>query len=153
MPAMGALQRAAFEAVLMPMLPAEFEFSSIEAWERSLADVLADAGVRGLVKEDKGLSGLVIYGTCRDADAGSAIGEIRALFAHPDRRRTGIGRELVTRACEELAEMGYAEVTLWSLQENDEANAFYEALGFERDGTTQVRERLGAQEARYRRSL
>lgn len=138
----------------MSFLPAGFEFSAVEEWERSLEDALATDGVRGLVKDDaEGLAGLVILGLNRDADAQEGVGEIRALFADPTRRRRGTGRALVARACEELATMGYSEVTLWSLRDNDGANSFYEVLGFEQDGGTQVRQSLGAPEVRYRRSL
>jgi RimJ/RimL family protein N-acetyltransferase len=50
--------------------------------------------------------------------------------------------------------VGYVEVTLWSFDENDRANAFYESLGFRRDGAGQRREfSAGALEVRYRSPL
>ena len=44
-------------------------------------------------------------------------------------------------------------LTLWSLRDNIGANAFYERVGFERDGAMQTRPALGVPEVRYGRSL
>ena len=103
--------------------------------------------------DDDRLSGWISFGLNRDPDAPPGTGEVRGLNVHPDDWRSGVGRALVERAFELLAE-GYVEVTLWSFDENDRANAFYESLGFRRDGAGQRREfSAGALEVRYRRPL
>ena len=51
--------------------------------------------------------------------------KIEMLFLHPDYFRKGIGRELVQRACRELA-VEYVDVN----EQNPEAARFYERMGF-----------------------
>ena len=51
--------------------------------------------------------------------------KIEMLFLHPDYFRMGIGRELVQRACRELA-VEYVDVN----EQNPEAARFYERMGF-----------------------
>lgn len=151
---MVGLQRAAFLDALVPILPDEFELGEVADWEESLGAALATDGVTGLLAEDHDrLAGLVIFGLNRDAEPVPGAGEIRALFVHPARSRSGVGRELIAGACARLAAMGYARVTLWSLRDNHGANAFYDRLGFEADGATQTRPSFGAPEVRYARSL
>ena len=64
-----------------------------------------------------------------------------------------MGRSLVEGAATELARRGFTAATLWSLRDNDRATAFYEGMGFERDGATQTRDDLGAPEVRYAASM
>lgn len=151
---MAALERAAFAEALVPLLPDTFELTPIEEARARIGEALASDGVRALVLEgEQGFAGLVIYGLNRDVEPIPGAGEIRALFVRPRSWRSGLGRALVDRACAELAEMGYAAASVWSLRDNIRANAFYERLGFERDGATQVRPALGAPEVRYLRAL
>ena len=42
-----------------------------------------------------------------------------------------------------LRERGYATATVWSFTDNERANAFYERLGFTRDGARAHRRGLG----------
>jgi len=151
---MVELQRAGFRAVLIPLLPEAFELTEDMAWRAGLADTLAGDGVRALVADaNDGLAGLVVYGTNRDVEPAGGAGEIRAMFVHPGHWRQGVGRGLVEVACADLEQMGYSAVTLWSLRDNAVATAFYERLGFERDGATQTRPELGGREVRYARPL
>jgi len=153
-PAMVDVQRAGFQAALIPLLPEEFALPDEGEWRANLADALADDAVRALVVDaDQGLAGLVVYGANRDVEPAAGAGEIRAMFVHPDNWRRGIGRGLVEVACVDLEKMGYSAATLWSLRDNDRGSAFYADLGFTRDGSTQTRPHLGAPEVRYARSL
>jgi ribosomal protein S18 acetylase RimI-like enzyme len=153
-PAMVELQRIAFLEALVPLLPETFQPTVLDAWRHPLSQALATDGVRAFVTEGGGgLAGLVVYGLNRDAEPPAGAGEIRALFVHPSRWRSGLGRDLVERACADLGEMGYSAATLWSLRDNERANGFYERLGFKRDGATQTREHLGGPEVRYAKSL
>jgi len=151
---MVELQLAAFVAALVPLLPDTFELTGLDAWQDSLSEALAGDGVRALVVDgDEALEGLVVYGLNRDTEPAPGAGEIRALFTRPDSWRRGIGRRLVEEACADLDQMGYSAATLWSLRDNDRANAFYERLGFGCDGATQTRPHFGVPEVRYSRSL
>jgi GNAT superfamily N-acetyltransferase len=87
-------------------------------------------------------------------DAGAATGEIYVIYVHPSDWARGIGRALRQRALQELRANAFDEVTVWSFDENERANAFYERRGFHRDGAEQRNERYGrALEVRYKRSL
>ncbi len=156
MDAMVDLQLDAWQEGFVPILPSGFRVPSAEEFRPRLAESLATAGVRKLLAlgdEDR-LSGWISFGLNRDPDAPPGTGEVRGLNVHPDDWRSGVGRALVERSFELLAEEGYVEVTLWSFDENDRANAFYESLGFKRDGAGQRREfSAGALEVRYRRPL
>jgi len=151
---MVELQQAGFRGALIALLPEEFELPDEAGWRAGLADTLAGDGVRAIVADGgDGLAGLVVYGANRDVEPAPAAGEIRAMFVHPDHWRQGVGRGLVEVACADLEQMGYSAVTLWSLRDNEVATAFYERLGFARDGATQTRPGLGGREVRYARSL
>jgi GNAT superfamily N-acetyltransferase len=92
---------------------------------------------------DGAVRGLLLLGPSREAGAPRAAGELIALYVHPDRWRRGIGRALVARALERLAAAGYREAIVWTLAESPRNLAFYEALGFRRDGATQRRPSFG----------
>jgi ribosomal protein S18 acetylase RimI-like enzyme len=149
------LQLAAWREGFVPILPSAFRLPSAEEFRPRLAESLTAPGVRKLLASDGGrLLGWISFGANRDPDAPPGSGEVRGLNVHPDAWRSGVGRALLERALALLVEEGYEEATLWSFDENERANAFYERLGFERDGAGQRREfSAGALEVRYRRAL
>jgi ribosomal protein S18 acetylase RimI-like enzyme len=153
--AMVELQLEAWREGFVPILPPDFEVPDPEEFAPRLAEALAVAGVNStLALEGERLVGWITYGVNRDADAGPGTGEIRSLFVHPDRWRSGIGSELMDQALAALVEEGYSEATVWSFDDNERANEFYERHGFVRDGAGQRRDfSAGALEVRYRRSL
>ncbi|HEY5197299.1 MAG TPA: GNAT family N-acetyltransferase [Solirubrobacteraceae bacterium] len=99
---------------------------------------VADPGARTLVAViDEQLVGYCRLALpSRDDDAGTGTCEIASLYVASDRRRGGIGRELLSVALAELETDGWAEVTLWVFSENTSARAFYASHGFEPDGRT-----------------
>lgn len=56
-------------------------------------------------------------------------GEIYAVYVLPTHQRRGIGRQLMLACAQRLAALGFRAVMLWALEENQQARAFYEALG------------------------
>jgi GNAT superfamily N-acetyltransferase len=117
--------------------------------------MLSDPGVRVLVADADGeLLGHTTFGTSRYEKVPATVGEVRSFFVSPAAWRRGVGRALMAGALAGLAEMGFAEATLWSFDSNERANAFYEAHGFARDGA-EVREAVWADllQVRYRRAL
>jgi GNAT superfamily N-acetyltransferase len=103
---------------------------------------------------DGEIRGLVLIGPHRTSEGLGREGEIIALYVHPSRWRQGAGRALVAAALDRLAEWGYAEAVVWTLAESSRNLAFYEALGFARDGATQRRPSFGSPlEYRFRISL
>jgi GNAT superfamily N-acetyltransferase len=151
--AIGALWDVSARAGFMELLPPDHPFPSFDP--ARMAELLADPTVRILVADEDGsLTGYTTFGTSRDADAGADVGEVRTFFVAPTTWRRGIGTALMEPALAGLAELGYAEATLWSFAENARANAFYERHGFEPDGSTRT-EAVWARilEVRYRRTL
>lgn len=103
---------------------------------------------------DGEVRGLALIGPSRDRGAPPGEGEIVALYVHPDRWRSGVGRRLVAGALERLAAHGHTEAIVWTLAESPRNLAFYAALGFHRDGGTQRRPSFGSPlEVRFRIAL
>jgi ribosomal protein S18 acetylase RimI-like enzyme len=98
-----------------------------------------------------GVQGFVSVGPSRDE---RGIGELYAIYVHPDAWATGVGRALIERGELELR-AHYEEATLWVLEDNPRARSFYEAAGWWPDGATKADERWGvrAPEVRYRKEL
>jgi GNAT superfamily N-acetyltransferase len=94
----------------------------------------------------------------RDADASpGTVGEVGALYVHPDWWRRGVGQVLLDASLALLRERGYAVGTLWALEDNVRARAFYEAQGWHDDGGRQQLELdlpgVNLTEVRYRKVI
>lgn len=106
--------------------------------------VIRDSPERNnLVIEDSGIMGWASYGECRDDDKdNSATRELWGIYIDPVRFRNGYGQKLWQRSKDEMLEFDPLEITLWVLEENDRARAFYESNGFRLDGMKKLPERL-----------
>lgn len=71
---------------------------------------------------------LLSYGL--NVSAGSPFASIEELHVRPDAQRRGVGRALLVAVKERCAARGVSYV---EVQTDDEAVAFYEALGYERE--------------------
>ena len=93
--------------------------------------------------------GFASVGPSRDEHG---IGELYAIYVEPKHWSEGAGRALIERAEEQLASE-YREATLWVLEENPRARAFYERAGWSVDGARKAEPRWGvrAPEMRYRK--
>ena len=104
--------------------------------------------------EDGDLLGYVGCGSNRDPDAPPEVGEVRSMFVATSAWRRGVGRALMDAALGDLRERGYSSAVVWSFADNDRANAFYERMGFTRDGGERSNEVWAhIPEVRYARSL
>jgi ribosomal protein S18 acetylase RimI-like enzyme len=111
-------------------------------------------GSRTYVAEADGdVVGFASAGPSRDED-GEGIGELYAIYVDPDAWSTGAGRALIDQ-CEEQLSGDYGDATLWVLEDNPRARAFYERAGWLPDGARKAEERWGvrAPEVRYRKEL
>jgi GNAT superfamily N-acetyltransferase len=101
------------------------------------------------------LVGWASLGPYRSQEFPAGVGELYALYAHPDRVGTGVGRALITAALDRGTELGWDRVLLWVLAENARARRFYSHAGFAPDGAETVDDYEGAQlrELRYARDL
>jgi GNAT superfamily N-acetyltransferase len=108
-----------------------------------------------VVEDDGELVGVSACGESRDEDVDDSVGEIRSFFVAPGRWGGGVGRVLMEGALDSLRRRGYAIATVWSFTDNERANAFYEALGFELDGAEEPTDEPWAflPGVRYRRAL
>lgn len=89
----------------------------------------------------------------RDADAGSRVAEIGAIYVDPDVWRAGVGRALMDVALANLQAADWHAVTLWVLADNHQARDFYAQFGFEPDGAEKTHESSGRTEIRLRAPL
>lgn len=99
-------------------------------------------------------AGLLSLHRSHEASEPPTVGEIYALYLHPDFWGSGLGGRVMEFALAELTRRGFLQVNLWVLAENARARAFYEKWGFLPDGreTTLT---LGRElkEVRYTRGL
>ena len=109
------------------------------------------AGAEVFIRRRLQLDESVIFLALRDVDgrpepAGftqlypifSSVSMVRALqlndlYVHPDHRRQGVARALMERAIEYARQTGYARVGLATADDNVQAQALYEDLGFVRE--------------------
>lgn len=136
---------------LLDNLSVENRAKNWQAW-------LAQSRGQTLVLEVGGqVVGFVMCGPTRDRDVdGKKVGEIYAIYLHPDVWGHGFGRRLVEKVKALFRQEGYSELLLWVLADNEAAIQFYEKVGFEADGATKVEiETDGTQlhECRYRQPV
>lgn len=93
----------------------------------------------------------------RDADTHpQTCGEISAIYLHPNVWHQGLGKQLCQKVFVELKKMGFNEVILWVLKENNQARRFYESLGFistEKTKAEKYNENITLNEIRYHKNL
>jgi GNAT superfamily N-acetyltransferase len=127
------------------------------AWHPArIAERIAGAGDGAILaaEVDGEVRGLVLYGASRDRRPDPREGEIVALYVHPANWRSGVGSALVEAALDALADAGHVEAIVWTLAESSRNLAFYESLGFARDGGRQRRPSFGSPlEFRFRLAL
>lgn len=144
----GAYRGIMPDAVLEGLSVASFA----SHWEAVLAPPAARS-VR-LAEHGDALVGFTASGPSRDPDARDApTAELYALYVLPSFWGRRIGWRLWRAAHQELLAGGYREATLWVLEANARARAFYEQVGFCLEpGRVKTLEREGARlaEMRYR---
>jgi ribosomal protein S18 acetylase RimI-like enzyme len=125
---------------------------ALEAWycQRLVAHSVRDWGEIVRSQTDRGggvltarsggrIDGLCQYGPSEDHDHDAKeVGQIHRLYVHPARQRIGIGRSLLTASVGHLRQGGARTATLWVLETDQGARAFYERLGWKPDGTRQT---------------
>ena len=101
--------------------------------------------------------GFAHTGPARDDDLDPAtVGEVYTVHVDPIAWRGGIGAALMGAIDEFWRATDVRELVVWVFDENANARAFYERLGWQADGATQRVDDLGdahAIEVRYRRNL
>jgi ribosomal protein S18 acetylase RimI-like enzyme len=109
-------------------------------WRTSLIEHAADVWVAA---DHDALLGWISVGNSRDDDAARNTAELWAIYVAPNHCRRGVGRALWSHAAGELSVRGFEQVTLWVLEQNRAALAFYGALGFTIDPSRRRTVELG----------
>jgi len=98
---------------------------------------LADAARPTAVYETPaGIAGVVSIGPSRDSGASSATGELLLIYVEPALWRRGVGTALMSWATAAAPARDWTAMTLWTIEGNASARAFYERCGWVRDGAT-----------------
>lgn len=134
--ALGEIQssswRAAYKGVVPDCVLAAY---TPEAREKAFEGFLAAGESRNAIAFCDGRpAGWACFEKCRDADAPALRGEIWGIYLSPAYWRRGIGSKLLFWTIDKLKAIGFTSVSLWVLEENANARAFYEHHGFKPDG-------------------
>jgi ribosomal protein S18 acetylase RimI-like enzyme len=124
------------------------------AWHQWVEDARPPAATLVAEQEAGGIVGFVSVSASRDPDADPGLdGEIQAIYLLPECQGQGLGRLLMEAGLRRLDEAGYRQVTLWVLESNRRARRFYEAGGWQADGSVKADSSRGfaVSEVRYRR--
>jgi L-amino acid N-acyltransferase YncA len=128
-----------------------------EGWKRGLARRAAgeDFPRMWAADQDGRVVGFAAAGPTEDADAAERTGEVYAIYLQPAVVGTGVGRALFAYAVADLRSLGFAQATLWVLEDNTRTRRFYEIAGWRPDGTTKTEDFHGfpLREVRYRIEL
>jgi ribosomal protein S18 acetylase RimI-like enzyme len=158
-PGMARSHVASWRAAYAHLVPAEV-LAGLSESDRATrwVEILTRATRGNLVAAtDREIAGFVSFGPSRDDDArGTRTGELYAIYLHPDWWGRGLGRRLWRAAHQGLLVEEYDAFTLWVLEGNARARAFYERLGMSLDESTTADAHLFGltlSEVRYRRTL
>lgn len=92
----------------------------------------AEPQVRVVLDEDK-IVGFVGFDRSRDKGTPPTMGEIWAIYVHPNHLGRGMGLALWDAAREGLMEEGCTHVSVWLPLANERAMRFHELAGFKRE--------------------
>ncbi len=123
-----------------------------EFWRGQIASSVA-AGTQLLVTESGNqVVGFSSFGPARDDDLKcQRVMELYALYVRPSFWGTGAGCTLMSATNQSWSQSGVVEATLWVLQRNERARAFYERFGWRIDERIQPTGANSAElEIRYR---
>lgn len=67
----------------------------------------------------------------KDEEPPASEGEIVGIYVLTQFQRNGIGKALLEQAERQLKQQGFSTVSLWVLEGNTKAQAFYKAMGFQ----------------------
>ncbi len=101
------------------------------------------------------VTGWAALGPYRGEPDDAEVGELYAIYVHPDRVGRGAGRALMEAVRARAAERGFRSLRLWVLADNARALRFYERSGLAPDGTDQIEvyDGLPLKELRYATDL
>ena len=141
--------RDAYRGIVPDDYLAAMDYDDREArWREGIS---APDGPIRVVTEDDRVIGWSCYGPSRDDDTRGPVGELYGIYVSSAFWGTGVGPALMGDALAWLHER-FPVSTLWTLEQNARARAFYERSGWTFDGTTKIddRDTFVLNEVRYR---
>ena len=118
----------------------------IERWRHDLAQPVPH--LWWVAERTGSIVGFVGIGPSRDP-VYARLGELYTIAVDPSYWRTGIGEALMSVALRYLVVDGYDEAIVWTVEGYERGIAFYDAMGWCRDGGV----RDGERQIRFRRDL
>lgn len=134
--AIATIHVLSWQAAYQGIVPAQFLASmSIDQREATWRQRLEQHAQGTWVIEEHGaVLGWISAGPSRDTEALSSTSELRAIYVDPKHWRRGGGQRLWDEVENQLRRSGFSDVTVWVLQHNAGALAFYRSNGFAVDG-------------------
>lgn len=118
----------AYQGILPDVYLAKLSVEQREAtWRESLAKPQPKVLV---ARSNAGVVGFVAFGGSRDPDLPADCAEVWAIYLAPSAWSQGTGHRLWLAAWERLHSQGFQSASLWVIEGNRRAIAFYEAAGF-----------------------
>ena len=121
----------------------------IRLWERCNLTRPWNDPTLDIQRKLEGQPDWLLVGVVEDGIVGSVMigydghrGWINYLAVHPDRQRVGIGRLMMADAERRLLDLGCPKINLQIRDDNRDAIAFYESIGFSRDPVASYGKRL-----------
>lgn len=154
---LAAVHVAAWMAVYRGLISDSFlDGLHVQEWKARWSERLGEdelPPVRVAVRDNTivGFARLAI--PSRDQDADEGVAEVAAINVSPDAWRSGIGTALMQDALKRFRRENWRAATLWIVDGNQRAEAFYKRLGFTFDGAAQAHEAMGATLLRMRLDL
>lgn len=123
-------------------------------WERMVREREARRQHQLVAVDGDRVVGFATFGRHEQGDDPS-VGELYAIYLHPDHWGRGVGRGLMDAAIDGLRRDGYVSAVLWVLETNERAKRFYEIAGWKADGARKTEQRgdVPLHEVSYRKEL
>jgi len=112
-----------------------------EAWSRILADTDLPRTGTFVLTDGLDVIGFAHVAPTRDDDLPDSTGEVTGIYVSPSAWDRGGGRQLMDTARANLKAAGFATATLWVLEANRRARAFYERQGWAPEGARKIDDR------------
>lgn len=160
-PAVARIHVASWQAAYQGLMPQDYlDKLSVETRENMWQKAFANPGIATnlvvLDPQDR-VQAFCVFGPARDVDLETQlIGELVAIYVHPDHWYQGIGTALLKQVFTHARQAGWKQVALWVLHGNQPARRFYEREGFRTDSAEKRSSALTGHElheVRYRKIL
>ncbi len=153
---LGYIHACAWQAAYAGIVPAELLAAFTPEKRAAVFREVLPVGPEAyyLFQADGRPAGFASLHGSHEASAPAGLGEVYAIYFHPDFWGTPVTSWGLHFCVERLQALGYTHAAIWVLEANIRARKFYEKHGFQYDGNSQML-MLGKslQEIRYSKSI